>query len=441
MAHTTQVVPLQKIYLDNENARYDPIDSEPEITAHLIAHEYVRALARDIVRRGSTSPLERMAVIPHPEITNAYITAEGNRRLCALKLLHEPDKAPEGERSYFRQLGKEMNSPVTSMEVVVFKDREAARPWVSLRHEGAQDGVGTRTWTTRQKARFDEAGGRPTNPNLLAVAVIDYALKKGLITPKDHARINVTTVTRFLGNPVVRNVLGLGSRWELKINVPEAEFDVVLVQFLKDALAGGKSGVTSRTDKDDREAYAHKLRKEGVAPKSRLKAPLNLDSKTGKVAGGVSASAKKLRHTRNPDTRPHVVPTEFVVQIRNRVLKRVYDELRGIDAEDYSFAAGYLFRAFIEQAARLFCKQYSLGFEGDLHVLLGRVARKLEADDALTNHQLKPLRVMASDKDNRLSPDSLGAWVHGSMIPTRAELNRRWETLEPCLRAILDRLN
>lgn len=439
MDYELKQVQLRRIYLDNENARHDPIDAEPDIVAHLVEAEYVKPLARDIVARGSTSPLERLAVFPHPEIKGSYIAAEGNRRLCALKLLGDPNKAPEGERSFFRQLASKLVSPIDELDVVVFTERKAARQWVSLRHEGPQDGVGTRDWNARQKARFNEEGERKSNPNILAVQALDYALKNGLISRAEHDRISVTTITRFLESPVIRNTLGLISRWDLSINVPEQQFKVGLQRLLKDALAGGKSGVTSRTNKRDRETYAHKLRKEGAAPKDRVRQPLKLDSKTGRSV--IISPPKQKRHNRNPDLRPHVIPSDFVVQIKDKVLKRIFDELREIDTHEYSFATAYLFRAFIEQSARVFCRKFGLGYDAELHILIGRVEKKLQAEQALNERELKPLRVMASEREHRLSPETLGEWVHGTTIPTRAELNRRWESLQPCLEAILSRIN
>jgi hypothetical protein len=439
MQHQIKDVLLRRIYLDNENARHDPIDNEPEIIAHLIEHEFVKTLARDIANRGSTSPLDRIAVVPHPEIKEAFVTAEGNRRLCALKLLDDPDRAPEGERSFFRQLADKLANPIHTLEVVVFPDRTAARPWVSLRHEGPQDGIGTRSWTPRQKARFDEAGNRPTNPNILSVLLLDYALKHKLITDAEYRRISVTTITRYLENSVVRNTLGLMSRWDLKINVPESQFQAAVQKFLKDSLAGGKSGVTSRTNKQEREAYANRLRKENIAPSDRLKRPLQLDPKSSKPGVPASPTAAR-RHTRNPDLRSHVIPTDFVIPIKDRLLKRIYDELRGIDTEEFSFATAYLFRAFVEQSLRIFCKRHGLGHDAELHILAARVADKLEHDGVLKPLELKPLRMMASERDSRLSPESLGSWIHGAMIPTRTEINRRWESLQQCLEAVLLRL-
>jgi len=439
--HETRVIPLHRVFLDNENPRHDPIDAEPDIIRYLIEKEQVRPLASSIARIG-TSPLERMGVIPHPTVENAWITAEGNRRLCALKLLNDPERAPERARPYFRQLAGSMEARPSEIEAVVFSDRQQSRPWVELRHEGPQGGVGTLSWDTRQKARHNAAGENPTNPNLLAISLLDYAENRGLITKKEHESINLTTITRFLSNPVFRDAIGLSSPREFKIHAPQSEFDIALQRFLKDSLQGDRTGVNSRTNAKQRGDYAHKLRKEGMSVSTRLGSPHKVDPGSGRTSAvNPSSKAERARrHARSPDKRPNVIPSDFVAKPADKVLKRLYDELRGIECHVYPFAAAYLVRAVIERLVTLFCKQTKLGHDGDLHILIGRVAVQFARESAGTPHQLKPLRVMASDKDSRSSPDTLGAFVHGGMIPTGAQLNRYWDSLEFNLRLLFDRV-
>lgn len=436
-----QLVRIGQVYLDNINPRHDPIDNEPQIIGRLIAKELVKPLARDIAARGTLSPLERLAVIPHPKVRGAYISVEGNRRVCALKLLSDPDKAPsEADRRVFRDLAKKMRSKITDIDAVIFEDRKEARPWMSLRHEGALGGVGIRTWRAFQKARFDRgasASERTNNPNAQASLLLEYGLERGLVTRDEHDSISLTTLTRFLKSPVFRNTLGLATSRDTSVNVPQNEFDLAARRFLRDAFLGGKSGVHSRTDRKEREAYAHKLRAEGVAPTTRLPAAKKLDPNALKLK--VGGGNKAGRASKDPDKRRTVIPSDFSAPIREKVLRRIYKELRDIDSVEYSFAAAYLLRAFIERTATQFCKRYSLGHEGELHAVLGRCATKLAAE-GLSDNELKPLRVMASERDSRISPHTLGAWLHGSLIPTSPELARFWETIEGNLKAMLERL-
>lgn len=144
MSYKTQMVGLQRVYLNNENPRHDPIDDEPQIIEYLLGKEQVTNLAKDIAKLG-LSPLERLGVMPHPVAADSFVALEGNRRLCALKLLSDPDKAPkEATSKIYRKLKSSMLSPPRTIEVVVFSDAAAARPWLERKHEGAMNGVGTR---------------------------------------------------------------------------------------------------------------------------------------------------------------------------------------------------------------------------------------------------------------------------------------------------------
>lgn len=75
-------VKLSQIYLDLENPEREPQTTESDAIQLLIQGD-VRALAKHIVEVGTTSPLDMMALVPHPKVKGRFVTAEGNRRLCA----------------------------------------------------------------------------------------------------------------------------------------------------------------------------------------------------------------------------------------------------------------------------------------------------------------------------------------------------------------------
>lgn len=220
-------VKLGQIYLDLDNPRHEPQTTESDAIQLLIQNEDVRALAKHIVEVGTTSPLDMMALVPHPKAKGRYVTAEGNRRLCALKLLADPDKATKDvDKRYFRKLQQEMEEPITEVLAVLFESIEEARPWVELRHD-APAGVGTKKWDAKEKARFNKQG-KGDNPNARALEIIDYARINRLLSEDDLNSLVITTLTRFLSTPDVRSALGLTSAKGLEINVPTDEFERAL---------------------------------------------------------------------------------------------------------------------------------------------------------------------------------------------------------------------
>ncbi|MCL2789868.1 MAG: hypothetical protein FWD79_04415 [Desulfobulbus sp.] len=108
-----------------------------------------------------------------------------------------------------------------------------------------------------------------------------------------------------------------------------------------------------------------------------------------------------------------------------------------MDADDFSFAATYLLRAVIEKMTVLFLRKQGSGNNPkELHVKLSLMADTLK-NDGWNDRQLKFLRIVASDKDSRYSPDSIGNFVHGGAVPTKENANKMWDSLEEVIRHVL----
>lgn len=106
MADAPQVldnVPLRSIFLSLDNPRHVTLATEDQVIEYLCDKEEVWPLARDIASLG-LNPLERFALVPVVGKPGIFTMAEGNRRLCALKLLADPDRAPARLRKGFEGL-------------------------------------------------------------------------------------------------------------------------------------------------------------------------------------------------------------------------------------------------------------------------------------------------------------------------------------------------
>lgn len=474
-------VPISRIYLDNENPRHDPMESEPEIIEHLLAQEDVRPLAKSIAELGSLSPIELLGVVPHPKVEGGYLAAEGNRRTCALKLLSDPDKAiSEKDKKYFRGLAEQLTAPIREIDAVIFENEEAARPWVSLRHEGPQSGRGTKSWNTEQKARFSMKASAGNHPDILALQLLDFAVARNVISKIQRETISITTLTRYLSNKIFRHALGLQNNKDLTLSIEQTAFERRLEIFLTDALQGdGK--ISSRSNSAEREAYARELvqryheqsanesssrdnggRGRNYHPGDSREEPANQGSyeandlkqesreKTG-FGGNESddeyqdteSDQRNKGATRNnpsPDKRKYVVPSAFKVSIREPVLKRLFDELRGLDPESYSFAATYLFRGVLEQLVTLYLRKKGAEMAGELHRKLSKAADLL-VEDGLTDAQVKQLRKMANDRESSYSPDTIGHFIHGGAVPGKVYVLKAWDSIATPIEKMFGALN
>lgn len=437
-------VSFNKLHFDPMNPRRDPMEDEAEIRRVLCEDEGVLKLAEHIAAHGQ-NPLARIALLDHPELPGHYIVPEGNRRLCALQLLRDPERAPTAAaKKAFQRMRQGSRNVPNELEAVWFRKRATARVWMSVNHEGEQGGVGTVAWGTGEKARFNREGAtggtRPKNPNVQALHLVDYANGRGLITPEQRNLISLTTLTRYL--PSLRSALALLNSEDCTTNADPAQFDAALQRFLLDAVPSGDpkkpSTVHSRSRAGDWKTYAESLRQEGVAPTDRSLSPYDPT-----VSRPTQAAAKRSRprSATDPGKRKWLIPSDFVVTHRDPVLLRMVIEGKETSCEDACFSGNYLIRAILERVVYAYCKKFGLGLKGELEpAILRTVDHAMKRPHPPTKDIEGVLRTAGSAKYGPHSPQTLGNGVHGGRIPTAADNRRNWETLQPALAYLLAQL-
>jgi hypothetical protein len=241
------------LLLNRENPRHVSKDNQPEVIEYLLNDEEVVNLARHMSVHG-INPLEVVAVFPDED--GNLIVAEGNRRICAAQLLTDPKKAPESARPRFKALA-EKSRDVSQVNIAFFPDYATAQPWLQVLHDGEQDGVGRRRWKPAQKARATTS----KSTDALAVALLGYAEENGIINDVERDAIRVSTATRYLANPPVRQAMGLLSMATSDKVVIDGGMGVdVFADILRNFFAGIRSGALhSRSVSKDWLEYADQL--------------------------------------------------------------------------------------------------------------------------------------------------------------------------------------
>jgi hypothetical protein len=387
-------------------------------------------------------------LVPHPTKANAYVSAEGNRRICALKLLANPAKAAtEKDKRHFRKLSEQLAQPIDLVNAVVFDAKSESRPWVGLRHDPAQPkGVGTKPWKAEQSTRFNLAGDGRRSPNAQALLLLDHARSRGLLTSDELDEIGLTTLTRYVSSPKVRFALGLVDGKSNQINVPIDEFDRALSVFLRDAL-GDAPAVHSRATAKHRSEYADALHATGVAPVTRGLDPYVPDDRApqseaeSQNTAPVETAAKAgKRNRRDRNTDRYIVPAGYAAPIPDPAFRRIFQEARSLPARQHRFCATYLVRALVEQAAALFLRHHQIqpvpqDFGDKLQALL----RKLQGQ-GFTGPGLQALRKICSGRDTPYSPHTLGLYIHGGQIPSETYALEAWDTYERIMSEIVRQL-
>lgn len=247
-------IPIAQIFLWEQNPRHNRLRGEASIIEQLCEDEDIVTLARDIVTNG-ISPIERFALLPiksGAKTADTYTAAEGNRRICALKLLIDPDRAPAKFRNRFTKLADGWQV-IDTVPAAVFNSIADVRPWLERTHTGPQNGRGRKSWNAEQKQRFDGSG-----KNRMAQALLDYGQKAGLLTEAQR-KGRLTTVQRFLDVKEFRETLGIGPEDTntLLRNRSEQDFNALTQVFLADVIEG--SNANSRMNKSAIKQYAESL--------------------------------------------------------------------------------------------------------------------------------------------------------------------------------------
>ncbi len=248
-------VPLDQIFLDHNNPRHEPYDTQAEVIEYLCRDEEVEQLARDITEHG-LSPFDRYGVmtVDPDDPASAFYMTEGNRRLCAMKLLSDPELAPANKKAYFEKLSKDWD-PITNVECWVADDPNEVKFWLDRRHQGYQGGIGQKQWTADQKARHSGANSKER----VALEFLNWAEANDLIT-KDQRKGKLTTVSRYLSNPVLRETMGIlySDADGMQFTRPENDFNLIVTKFLSD-LTGPDPKVNSRAKRKNIVEYAREL--------------------------------------------------------------------------------------------------------------------------------------------------------------------------------------
>ncbi len=164
-----------QVLLDSQNPRLpDGTSNDHEAINRLLSEgpDQMLRLARDLVDKGEGNPAELPILV---QDGSKYVVLEGNRRFAALKLLGDPKLAEdESHRSAFQRLKDRTGDPPKNLFCAIADDREEADPWLTLRHTGANDGVGVRVWSAEQTARHRKRVNAPVDSGTIrSIAIAD----------------------------------------------------------------------------------------------------------------------------------------------------------------------------------------------------------------------------------------------------------------------------
>ena len=350
------------IALDRDNPRInvESADKESDIIRKLILYEDVQDLARKIVKTGLLAG-ERIIVAQEQ---GQWVVLEGNRRICACKLLLSNQLVPAEFRKTFPKISTASEiALIEKVDADVAPDRKAAEPILTLRHTKS----GVRKWKPvarmRRVRRLLDEGftveqiAAETNSSVGGIrkTIREYRLLQlavnltGLTTSErkklDDPDLKTNPYTRFFELGDVKEYMGISfnDSGDATIAPPRRRFDAKLKLIVKAFL--NDDTFDTRTEPEDvLGADFKRFRTKPAAPAPKPPAPTPPPPPPPSAPPG------------SPGGGPAIKPDRFfeslVCRISDHSIAAVVSEIKKISPETYPISATYLLRTLVELCLR-----------------------------------------------------------------------------------------
>jgi hypothetical protein len=355
----TSVSPLD-ISLDRDNPRIniEASDKESDIVRKLIRYEEVQELARKIAKTGLL-PGERIIIVQEK---GQWVVLEGNRRICACKLLLSPQLVPAEFRKTFPKVTTASEiALIEKVDADVAPDRRAAEPILTLRHSES----GIRKWKPVARMRrlrrlLDEdftvdqiAAEYNATAGNIRKTIREYRLlqlAEGLkgLTAAEQQKLNdpdlkTNPFTRFFELSNVKEYLGLSfsGNGDVTIQPPRRAFDAKLKLIVRAFL--NSDDFDTRTEPESVLGSDFKKFKAKPAPQT---------PKPPAPTPAPGTPAPPPAPTAGQTIKPDRFFESLVCRVRDNAIASVVTEIKKISAEQYPISATYLLRTLIELCLR-----------------------------------------------------------------------------------------
>ncbi|MDP3070522.1 MAG: hypothetical protein Q8N18_09550 [Opitutaceae bacterium] len=407
--------------------------SEREIIHELCTRSKIEALARSIADKGYFRQ-DRLIVFREDKANVVY---EGNRRLCALKVLAKPDLAPVGMQRTFRRLSEKAKLP-KKIAVEFVPNRFDAEVVMFSKHAGE---LFTVDWKPVQQATFiatklDQGDSvedlcatyglrRDEVVNFRAAVDLYRLARLAELTPEAKALVDdpeqfphSVVFERVFKPKKSREILGVDITDKgLVVTSTKERFLPLLAKVLDDA-ANNRIDTRSLNTEEDQLRYVEQLGFEAGGGKftvEEIESEKKAANEKTPSAGGATNVAMARRSTK-PTGR--LFPRDLVSTHAHEKIHRLIEEGKRLEISHAPHASAFLLRVLLETALVVRLKSQRLWHE----------ARAMEKNDKLGPSLAVMLDyVNANHAKLKLDPttiNALGALVSRKIKQSKPELDR-----------------
>lgn len=470
---------VENLKLWKANPRYNPNEELISITDFaeaIIDDEQEKISFYDLIKSIAQKFRPIDPIVVWKDEKNRFCVAEGNRRVLALKLLLNPNKAPKGMRKYVRDLSDNMPEKITKIHVYIAPSFEEASWYISQRNNTSSL---RKSWSRLQQFRwiaylFDNVCNKDMNciqvHTQMSIAELEYALRmlniirlvesddmKALLTEDEYKEANshkfpITIIERFFSNVEVREKWGIAyDGVNVKIK-NYGDFMKAFAAFLRNVLSKSEDRIKidTRTITSNLQEILNKL------PSVNLEVDEGYDSSLTSSSLNENSSLEDSRPKENK--RDRKVPQKgdpyreklilkcYSINASNYRLVGIFNELKKVNVKSCINLVASSIRIFLDLAIVEYVEANGLrkDFEEECNLSFREIPLKKRLnclEKRLSKYpEAKKILIQLKSNDARYTLDILNGYQHSlstaHLVPEY--INGFWDFLFPLFATLLD---
>ena len=457
--------------LNSEETHVTTSDYVEDIISEKADRENFCDLVKSIAERGFI-PADPIVVWQNPDNKKFYV-AEGNRRILALKILRDPDKAPRSIRAIVRKYSALIDlASIKKVQVSVAPSFDSAEWYINQRNNTSSL---QRPWSRVQQQRWIASLYEKYEGNIdqiLSITNLDKSEIEGYIrilklkdfinipeiknelSPNEYARANsykfpITILERFFNYAEVKERWGIEyDGIEIRIKSNKKSFYKAYVALIKRIVNEGEDQINTRFKSDDVATILDSLPVVSFDPpfsedETRNILPTEKDTPKSELRPNPTPN-QNLQPQKNDPNRNRVVLNIYKLNTGNAKLLALFNELKEIPFR-YKNSIAATIRVFLDVAVLNYIQ--TEGLEDSIKTYyrceLRDVILKKRLEFIKANHLSGKSQVIVSkllNPENEYSLDVLNGYIHSNDTHYSGKqfLNGFWDFLFPLFEKILE---
>ena len=468
---------IEQLKLWSENPRLNPDEphsSVADFTEDLIADETDKKHFFYLLKSISVEYIPADPIVVWQEVDRKFYVAEGNRRILALKLLKDPNKAPKSIRAYVRRISEGRKEKYDKVKVCVapsFEDIEwyinqrnstssLQQPWSRIQQQRwierlyKQYGNDIPTLLAKTSMSIGDLEGYIRNLRLIDLIKTDEV--KNALTEREYKeatshKFPITILERFFNNTQVKEKWGIevdGLEFKLK---NKGGFLEAYAQLIKNIVSENPAiKIDTRTITTDLDQILVFLPQVDLEHEDLYRVGTEDIENTNKAQTEEDKQGKnkeKQSTVKGDENRSNLILPIYELNTSDGRLKGIFDELKKLPINKYKNATAASIRIFLDLSVLNWLNAENKVVE--IQKKHSRNLRDIQLKERLTfveeklsgaHKKVSSLISKLLNPNNEFSLDVLNGYQHSTdtCFLNKQFLNRFWDFLFPLFEVLLD---